>query len=108
MKGNNYCSNCGTKLEGDVNFCPECGNNIGSNNDQQKKGKLTFSEFNNTNYLSKNAEFHPYFAHGAVALVTVIFLLIGVFIFEMITDNLFGYYTPWVVEAIGLFLVTFG
>ncbi|MGM0411116.1 MAG: zinc-ribbon domain-containing protein [Bacillota bacterium] len=108
MKKNNYCSNCGTKLEGDVNFCPECGNNIGANNDQSKKEGTAFSKKNMINYVSKDAEFHPYVAHGAVALVTILFSFIGIFIFEMITDSLFGYYTPWIVETIGMFLVTFG
>lgn len=86
MIENNFCSNCGTKLQENSNFCPKCGKDVRVN-DQQEKEEIFFSDYNKNDTYNKENKFSKLVGHGAVVLVTIFLLLFSVFIFDMISDN---------------------
>ncbi|MEJ7177622.1 MULTISPECIES: zinc-ribbon domain-containing protein [Staphylococcus] len=59
-----YCSNCGTKIEGDSRFCSNCGHNI------EKLNSNSYQDFQTNNQHSKKNPFELFKMVGNIFLIT--------------------------------------
>ena len=109
MDSANYCSNCGKPLEEEVNFCPDCGNQIkdldqgavNKSKEDQDEDILEPRVEPRVNKISKK------WGHLAVGVISFLMLLLGVSATNVLMEGMFGYYTPMMVELMGVVLIGF-
>jgi len=101
LSNNNYCSNCGEKLENEANFCANCGQKINYENTEEDKD-WTYEE------VSKNKTgFSKFWGHILIGIFSLILMIVGFVFFEEIMRSAFGYYTPAIVELTGSIFIGF-
>lgn len=102
LSNNNYCSNCGEKLDNTANFCSNCGQKIGKENSENTNTDWTYEEvYNNSSGFSK------FWGHILIGIFSLILMVVGFMFFEEIMRGAFGYYTPAIVEITGSIFIGF-
>ncbi len=77
-----YCSNCGSKLEVDVNFCPNCGKNL-VNNDITKSKNNTVNINDSNNYFNERVS-KPEQKSGYLYVAIFVPIIIIILLFQKI------------------------
>ena len=76
LSNNNYCSNCGEKLDNTANFCSNCGQKIGKENSENTNTDWTYEEvYNNSSGFSK------FWGHILIGIFFFFFMDLGVMFF---------------------------
>ena len=98
----NFCSNCGEPLEEEANFCANCGQQIKT---LEKKSNKDENNKVGNNYIPN--KFNKIWGHLAIGILSLFLVMIGISTFEAITENMFGYYTPDIIEIIASIVIGF-